>query len=142
MRETVNGQWGLISPPIYPIHVTSSVQEYLNVTVRAGGSLKKRGLPTELLVPIVGPVSGTRRIAWLKASQAFRTSPFPWFPKLRAAMALSNSSSGGASLQPYQARSSAIKLGVYPVVQLSSVPFTPYFSSALYLSYHWYGKGR
>ena len=51
------------------------------MVVRAGGSSKKRGLPTALFVPMVGPVSGTRRIAWLKRSQAFSTLSFPALPK-------------------------------------------------------------
>ena len=32
--------------------------------------------------------------------------------------------------------SSVMKFGVYPVLQLSRVPFTPYFSSALYRANH------
>jgi hypothetical protein len=39
-------------------------------------------------------------------------------------------SAGGAPLQQVQARNSAMKFGLYPLDQLSSVPLTPYFSRA------------
>ena len=50
--------------------------------------------------------------ARLKCSQACTASACPSAPKSRAAMAASRSSSGGASVQQVQARSSVMKLGV------------------------------
>ena len=107
------------------------------MTVRTGGSWKNSGLPMALLVPMLGPVSGTVLMAWLKCRQAATTVSRLAGPKSRAAIAPSRSSSGGASVQADQARNSAMKLGPNPLLQLSSVPLTLNFSSALYRLYHW-----
>ena len=86
--------------------------ECVNVAVRSGGSLKKIGLPIALLVPMYGPVSGTRRIASLKSLHAFRTEAEFSTPNSRDAIAARRSSTPGASLQQYHDLNSVMRFGL------------------------------
>src|SRR5689334_16353951 len=97
-------------PPLIP----GKVQECSTVIVRGCGLSKKNGDPMELVVPMFGPVSGTSRMASEKCFQAVSTDSSEPGPNSERATFRSRSSSGGASLQLYQARNAAMKFGLNP----------------------------
>src|SRR6185312_17129101 len=89
-------------PPWTP----AMAHECSTVIVRGCGSSKKNGDPIEFVVPMLGPVSGTRRIASEKCFQAANTASSEPEPNSDRATFWSRSSRGGASVQLYQARKS------------------------------------
>src|SRR5581483_3513082 len=90
------------------VHISGSSQECSSVMARGLGLWRNSGVATALFVPMLGPVSGTSRMALLKCSQAPNMVSSDPAPNSRRAMARRSSLKGGASLQLYQARISAM----------------------------------